>query len=125
MKVAVGVIRDAENRYLITQRSMQTTHGGYWEFPGGKLEQGEDGLSALTREIAEEVGLSVLSSQFLGKIEHAYPGRQVELLVYLIEAYSGTADRLEGQMDLRWVPIEEMSSYRFPEANHKILQLLS
>ncbi len=59
MKVAIAIITDETNRVLITQRGFLTTLGGYWEFPGGKLEADETPEKALIREIKEEINIKV------------------------------------------------------------------
>lgn len=124
MKVAVAVIIDQQQRLLITQRPTNKSHGGFWEFPGGKLEEGEEPQQALKREILEEVGLEVVESQFLTEINHTYDTKKVTLLVFLVTDFNGTAYCREGQMDLRWIKRSEWEDYQFPEANQQIIALL-
>lgn len=124
MKVVVAVITDKEQRVLITQRPTTASHPGLWEFPGGKVEQHELDTQALIREIQEEVGLSVLSFTFLAEINHQYPERKVCLQVYHVSDFSGEPKACESQLDLRWVPIVNLSDFQFPEANLKIINLL-
>lgn len=120
--VAVAVIADSARRVLITRRPAQASHGGLWEFPGGKLEEGEAAEQALRREIHEEVGLEITQSQFLGDVHHAYPHKDVTLRVFWVDQFTGQAACCEQQMDLRWVSVDQLSDYAFPEANYKILQ---
>ena len=124
MKVAVAVIIDKAFRVLITRRALTLSHGGYWEFPGGKLEAGESGSQALTREILEEVGLTINDQQLIGEIEHYYGEKYVHLLIYLIKDFSGAAYCREGQMDLSWTPLDELSNYSFPEANKRVIEMI-
>lgn len=124
MKVAVGIIFDQHRQVLITRRSLATTHPGYWEFPGGKLEIGETAEAALHREIQEEVGLRVLKLQFLGEISHNYDQHVVTLFIFLIEAFEGEATCSEQQIELRWVPLDKLGDYNFPEANDKIVAMI-
>lgn len=124
MRVAVAVITDKEQRILITQRGPQVSHPGLWEFPGGKLEPGESATDALIREIKEEVGLEVLQSHFIGEIHHTYEHHAVSLLVYHVSDFSGMALICEGQMDLRWVPFNELRTFKFPAANEEILDMI-
>lgn len=123
MKVAVGLIFDDQQRILITQRPLHATHGGLWEFPGGKLEDNEPSLQALVREIKEEVGLDVLHAEFLGEVLHSYSRQSVALLVYCVSAFQGEANALENQMDLRWVELARLPEFTFPEANQHIIAL--
>ena len=123
MKVAVGVIVDDQQRILITQRPLHATHGGLWEFPGGKVEDNEASLDALKRELMEEVGLEVLSAEFLGEISHHYANGLVELMVYCVHAFQGHGHAMENQMDLCWVKLECLHEFNFPEANQQIIEL--
>lgn len=124
MKVAVAVIVDAQQRILVTQRPLHTPHGGYWEFPGGKLENNEPAERALIREIKEEVGLDIHQYQCLGQINHQYSDRHVELIIFLVTHFSGTATALEGQLGLKWLAKNELNHAEFPEANHEIFALI-
>ena len=124
MKVAVAVITDKEQRILITRRPLHTSHGGFWEFPGGKLENEELATSALVREIKEEVGIDVTAYDYLGEICHTYDNRLISLLIYHVHDFLGEAICCESQMDLRWVQIEHLQQFQFPAANLKIIELI-
>ena len=124
MKVAVAIITDAQNRILITQRPLHVSHGGYWEFPGGKLEDNELAEHALIREIREEVGLEVLQYQLLGQIYHQYPDKTVQLIIFHVTQFTGTPSCLEGQLDLCWIENEKLNPEVFPEANRGIFDLI-
>ena len=113
IKVVVAVIFDELQRVLITRRGWDTTHGGFWEFPGGKLELNEAPVVGLLREIHEELGIEVLSSEYLGSIQHDYDERSVELLVYRVPSFAGVPICRESQLDLRWVPLDELNQYQF------------
>jgi 8-oxo-dGTP diphosphatase len=124
MKVAVAVIIDDRKRVLITRRPLHASHGGMWEFPGGKLNEDETPLEALKREVLEEVNLDVLNSDFLGEITHTYPHCSVALLVYCVRVFQGIAIAREMQMDLRWVEFERLQDFEFPEANQQIIEMV-
>jgi 8-oxo-dGTP diphosphatase len=125
VKVAVAIIVDQQHRILLTQRSSHVPHGGYWEFPGGKLEANESAEYALIREIKEEVGLEILQHQYLGEIKHQYPDRSVQLLIFLVTKFSGSPACLEGQLNMKWVERADLNSDEFPEANQGIFDLIS
>lgn len=125
MRVAVAIIFDSNNQVLITKRAENASHGGFWEFPGGKLEADESPSSALIREIKEEVTLDVLDYQFLAQIDHNYPNKLVSLLVYHVTHFSGEATCAENQQALCWVPPTDLPNYTFPEANEQILALIA
>lgn len=121
IQVAVGLISDNQQRLLITQRAAHASHGSCWEFPGGKLETDETALSALKRELYEEIGIDVITASFLTTIEHVYSERKVALSVFHVVEFHGEAYCREGQLDLRWVTCAQLSDYSFPEANEKII----
>jgi len=124
MKVAVAVIVDEKQRILITQRPLHASHGGLWEFPGGKLESDETAEQALCREVQEEVGLTLLNWNLLTKITHHYPNKSVELIVFYINQFEGIAFCREGQLNMKWVEANQLNPTDFPEANQAILDLL-
>lgn len=125
IRVAVGVVVDAEDRILITQRPLHKSHGGYWEFPGGKIEAGELAEQALARELLEEVDIQVHDSVWLGDFVHDYDQLRVHLDVFKISRFSGQALCLEGQGNLAWVRVGELGQYQFPAANYKIIDLIN
>ena len=125
IKVAVAVITDNKQRVLVTQRPLYVPQGGLWEFPGGKLELGESAEQALVREIKEEIGLEVKQCHLLGKIEHEYPGKKVQLIVFHVSEFNGIPLCLEGQLDLKWLPKDQLNPVEFPEANSAIFKLFS
>ncbi|MCE3043875.1 (deoxy)nucleoside triphosphate pyrophosphohydrolase [Legionella sp. 16cNR16C] len=124
MKVAVAVIVDHLQKILITQRPLHVPHPGAWEFPGGKVEASENAAGALIREVHEEVGLTVEKYDFLGEVVHSYGAKLVQLQVFLVSHFSGTAVCKESQLDLRWVSLNNLSNFEFPEANLKIIPMI-
>ncbi|WP_058535891.1 8-oxo-dGTP diphosphatase MutT [Legionella saoudiensis] len=124
MQVAVAVIVDEQQRILVTQRPLHASHGGYWEFPGGKLEANELAEQALIREIKEEVGLDVLKHEFLGEVHHQYAERSVQLFIFLVTQFSGSPFCIEGQLAMKWIHRDELNPDEFPEANREVMQLI-
>lgn len=125
MKVAVAVIYNEQGHILIAQRPLHAAHGGMWEFPGGKLEPNELAETALVREIKEEVGLDILDYSFLGEIVHHYGSKVVNLLIFAVKKFQGEPFKREAQLDLRWVEVNTLSEYSFPEANSQIIELIN
>lgn len=121
--VAVAVIENSAGEFLIAQRNHHQHMGGYWEFPGGKVEEHETAFQALQREIREEVALEIQAAQPLLKIPFAYPDKQVLLDVWRVMVFSGTARGCEAQT-VRWVARNALSNYSFPPANRAILTAL-
>jgi 8-oxo-dGTP diphosphatase len=121
--VVAGVIRRADGRLLITQRLHDDTLGGYWEFPGGKVDPGEELRAALARELREELGIETEIGAEVHQVVHAYPDRDVRLYFYEARILSGEPQKLE-VADLRWVTIPELMDYKFPDADRPLLQQL-
>lgn len=115
--VAVAVVLNDGERVLLAQRLKNQFKGGYWEFPGGKVEEDEAVLDALGRELLEEVNLTPESSQFLGCFEHHYDEMSVRLHFYLVRQWLGELRPCLGQK-LIWAQLDELDNYRLPEANH-------
>lgn len=124
IKAAIAVIMDEQKRVLITQRASHLSKGGYWEFPGGKLEWNESPELALIREVKEEVGLEILSYHYLGEVHHLYDTYQVTLYGYVVHQYRGEARCCELQTGIRWVGLDELPAYDFPEANRQLIDIL-
>lgn len=121
INVAVAIIMDDQHRVLITRRAPHISHGGYWEFPGGKLELYEAPEIALIREVKEEVGLDVISYRYLGEVHHSYETYQVNLFGYVVHQYRGEATCCESQTGIHWVYFDDLGNYQFPEANRKLM----
>ncbi|MBI1422769.1 MAG: Nudix family hydrolase [Gammaproteobacteria bacterium] len=121
--VAVGVVADARGRILIARRPEHLHQGGLWEFPGGKLDEGEDVVSALRRELHEEVGIDVKQTRTLIKIEHDYGDKRVCLDVHRVIDFTGNAHGKEGQ-PIKWVSVEELDAFEFPAANRGIINAI-
>ncbi len=120
--IAVGVVFK-QGRVLITRRPEEGLLGGLWEFPGGKLRDGESPAAACTREIMEEVGLAVTIDAPIAEVRHAYSHLRVRLHVFRCR-HTGGRVRRHGPVDHRWVRIAELDRFAFPRANHKFMPFL-
>lgn len=121
--VAVGVIINNRQEVLIAKRAEDLHQGGLWEFPGGKVEQNETVEEALSRELNEELGITVETARPFIKVIHDYPDKSVLLDIWLIEKFTGQP---EGRQDqpLQWVAISDLKHYAFPQANGDIVRAL-
>lgn len=124
LHIAVGVIRDAQGRILISQRRHGTPGAGLWEFPGGKREAGESIEQSLARELNEELGIQVRTCRPLIRIRHRYRDRNVLLDTWLVTDWQGRAQGLEGQA-LTWAPPAELANWSLLPANAPILRAIS
>jgi 8-oxo-dGTP diphosphatase len=123
LHVAVGVITNPQGQVLIAKRPTHVHQGDLWEFPGGKLEPGEDVQMALRRELQEELDIQVQSCRPLGTIRYAYPERTVLLDIHRVDAFAGEPRGREGQ-PIKWVDIEQLRQHTFPAANQGIIHML-
>ncbi len=117
--VAVAVIVQ-QQRVLIALRKPEQHLGGFWEFPGGKVEADETVVDALTREIDEELGVQIKHAEPLIEIKHDYPDKSVCLDVWWVDDFTGEAVGKE-QQQIKWCPINELAEQSFPAANEPIL----
>lgn len=100
INVALGIlIRNNPSEFLLTSRPLGKTLAGYWEFPGGKIEDDETPLDALKRELKEEINISIdeASSSYLGQITHKYPHGVVYLDIILVTKWGGEIEAQELQ----------------------------
>lgn len=121
--VAAGALVDGQGRVLIAQRHADAHQGGLWEFPGGKLEAGEDSESALVRELREELGVDIRVHRPLIRIAHTYPDRDIVLHVHRVDDWVGEPQGQEGQ-PLEWVASEQLSTYPMPAADRPVVTAL-
>ncbi len=121
--VAVAVIKNKKNQYLIAKRLKHVHQGGQWEFPGGKVEIGETTLGALTRELQEEVAIQLQTARPFIQVKHHYEDRSVLLDVWLVTEFSGQAEGCEGQ-SIAWQPIDALIPEKFPQANWPIMKAI-
>jgi 8-oxo-dGTP diphosphatase len=122
--VVVGVLLNDNQQVLIALRPVQSHQGGLWEFPGGKVEEGESVEYALNRDFEEELGISVLACTELTQIRHEYSDKSVLLDVWRIEKYSGTPKGREGQV-IEWRALSKLRAEDFPKANERIIRVLN
>jgi len=118
--VAAAVIVNPAGEVLLALRPKDKHQGGLWEFPGGKVEPGEEVLTALGRELQEEVGIAVTQARPLIRIQHRYPDKAVLLDVWRVDDFEGAPHGREGQ-PIEWVLPEALPQRAFPAANLPIV----
>jgi mutator protein MutT len=119
IRVAAGLVFDG-GRLLITQRPAEKHLGGLWEFPGGKLDDGESYPDCLRRELREELGVEVAVGSMLAAIEHAYPEKTVRIQFYRCSLTSGVPSAIECA-DLEWITADQLDQFVFPPADTGLL----
>jgi len=121
--VLAGVVRSPHGRILVAQRRQGTHLAGLWEFPGGKLEPGEQRLDALVRELREEVGIVVQAAHPLISVPHRYPEKRIVLDVWEVTGYAGQPQACEGQ-SLAWIAPSALPELPMPEADRPVIAAL-
>ena len=124
-KTVVAALLSQQGRLLICQRSANGTFAGKWEFPGGKIEPGEDPKTALRRELQEELGIVAQVGEEVWRVEHQYAGHApLRLLFFAITAYRGTVENRVFQQ-VCWAAPEELRHYDFLAADLTLVQKLT
>jgi mutator protein MutT len=121
--VVAAAVMDAAGRVLIAQRPAGKHMAGGWEFPGGKLELGEDRRAGLKRELREEIGIEIETPRPLMRLRHAYPDRDVLLDIWVVRQYSGEPQALDHQA-LRWCRQDELETAELLPADKPIVRAL-
>ena len=123
LHVVVGVLKDADGRVLIQERRPGTPKPGKWEFPGGKLEKGEEPWAGLTRELFEELGVAVIEADSLTTVTHDYDHAKVRLDTFLVTRFDGEPLGKEGQQ-IAWTLIANIGDFDVLEAVWPIVSAL-
>ena len=121
--VAAGIVQRADGRVLLAQRPPGKPWAGYWEFPGGKIEPGEQPRAALARELHEELGIELDRADPWITRDYAYPEKRVRLHFFRVPVWHGTPHGREGQ-DLSWQDPQAVTVTPLLPANAAILQAL-
>jgi len=125
MKQVVAALIWKDDKVLVCQRTRHQTMPLKWEFPGGKIEEGEQPRDALRRELEEELGIDAKIGEEVARIRHDYKtGNSVELRFYVVREYSG---ELENRIfrDVLWAERQDLPSYDFLEADRELVQDLA
>jgi 8-oxo-dGTP diphosphatase len=121
--VVTAAVIERGGAYLVTRRPGGVHLEGYWEFPGGKCEPGEDHETCLRREIEEELGVDVRVGRQIFEVAHEYPDRAVELHFFECELLGEPVARL-GQ-EMKWVGPGDLAALEFPAADAELIKLLA
>ena len=121
--VAAGILCDPQGRVLIAERLGDGPFHGLWEFPGGKIGNGETALEALARELAEELGIEITSCASFMNLRHEYDDRIVTIEFFIVSDWQSEPVGREGQA-LRWVPREQLDAGELLPADIPVIQAL-
>ncbi|MDN3681540.1 8-oxo-dGTP diphosphatase MutT [Vibrio tapetis subsp. quintayensis] len=119
--IAAGVIFNLEKTQVyITKRPEKAHKGGLWEFPGGKVEDGENASDAAVRELFEEIGIEVTQLALFQHLQHDYSDKSLEFDFFVVTEFKHQPYGKEGQLG-QWVDIHQLTDFEFPEANIPVL----
>ncbi len=121
LKVVIAIIVNDKQEILLTQRGYSSSYSEYWEFPGGKVEQGELESKAIFREIKEELGILLQSYYFWHQFDHQYEDKAIRFYCYIVRSYTGTPMCAEKQLALDYFNVQALKKLEFPPANIKII----
>jgi 8-oxo-dGTP diphosphatase len=127
LRVVAAALIDARGRVLLADRPAGKHMAGWWEFPGGKIASGESDTDALVRELREELGIEARPDHEIARLQHEYPDRSVEIVLWRATITGGEPRGLDGQQ-LKWVDTYALSDEKLLEADRPFiaaLQLLS
>ena len=120
IKVVGGIIID-KNKILIAQRSNQKEHPLKWEFPGGKIQENENPIEALKREIKEELSIDIKKSKFLLDYQYDYQDiKKIHLYFYKIDEYVGKVRNIEHNQ-LLWIQRNDLEKLDFLDGDRMII----
>jgi len=124
VSVALALVRSGD-RWLVSRRSEGRVFAGLWEFPGGKVQPGEEPSATAVRETREETGLQVEAVRELGAVDTAHDGKKFDL--YLVECRPLAGEAVPASpavTEVRWVTLEELQALPMPPANARIIERL-
>ena len=121
MITVTAAILFKDNKIFLARRNSETKHAGKWEFPGGKMEQGESVEQCLTREIKEEFSINITVNEFFAESIHEYEHAKIRLLAYRITWVSGKM-ALKDHDRIAWVSPDRLLEYDLLPADIPIAQ---
>lgn len=124
IEVVAAILR-SKNKVLIGKRRKNDSNAGRWEFPGGKVNNGETSEAALRREIQEELGIKLSALAFFDEITHTYPTYTVHIRFYISDMPENIELFPTSHDDLQWIELQDYKNYDFLEANRGILKKLA
>ncbi|MBZ5544274.1 MAG: (deoxy)nucleoside triphosphate pyrophosphohydrolase [Acidobacteriia bacterium] len=121
--VTAGILVDGD-RILICQRHRADAYGLQWEFPGGKVRDGEGLEDSLRRELAEELSIEAEIGRELFRLRHRYPDRYVEVVFFSVPTYQGKVTNRVFE-SVSWAPRENLPEYNFLEADRELVSRIA
>ena len=123
-RITTAGILKKEGKYFIAKREESGSIGGLWEFPGGKNRYTETEAETLIREFDEELGLQIEVGQLLHEHDFTNKDTLYHLKAYWVTAKENQIRELSVHTEYRWVPLEQLSEYRFAPSDQEIVKTL-
>ena len=123
MQTVTAAILIQDDKVFIGQRKSGKQMANLWEFPGGKLEEGETPQECLVREMREEFGVEVAVREYFGESIYQYEHGSIKLLAYLVD-WTGGEMTLRDHQDCKWVSFNDLEGYEFVPADMPFVQKL-
>jgi 8-oxo-dGTP diphosphatase len=121
--VTAGIVINGD-LILICQRRHSDAYGLQWEFPGGKVKEGEELKASLRRELAEELMIEAEIGEEVFRVHHRYPDRYVEVVFFAVRSFRGTI-RNQVFEAVEWVPRTQLRQFNFLEADRELVRRIS
>lgn len=123
--VVAAALIDRKKNILVAERPIGKSMAGLWEFPGGKIEEGEAPEYALMRELREELGIETRPCGMwpIGYVSHNYPDFHLLMPLFAIRVWRGDPTPREGQR-LKWVSVQDLYSLEMPAADKPLIAQL-
>lgn len=123
LSVTAAIIRNKEGKILICQRADDSSMGGLWEFPGGKLEPGESLEECVVRECREELSVEIAVHGIFAQTQYQYPDKLIDFTFFSASVTGGDI-KMNVHKAIRWADISETANYEFCPADIEILDML-
>jgi 8-oxo-dGTP diphosphatase len=123
IKVTAAIIQDSDGKYLLARRKKNSHMEMRWEFPGGKIEEGESPEDCLARELHEEFGITATIGSYFGISEFDYGEKHITLLAYRVDNFSGEFE-VNAHEEIKWVKLEDFKDYHFADADIPFVEKL-
>jgi 8-oxo-dGTP diphosphatase len=124
IEVAAAIFK-TDKKVLIGKRMQGDSNGGKWEFPGGKIHEGESAENALRREIKEELGFELEGFVFFDQVQFDYPKYSVNIQFYLVDVNDEMEFVKNSHYEMLWINPQDSDHYEFLEANKIVLRKLA
>lgn len=121
IEVTAAILEEG-NKIMIARRAQGKHLAGYWEFPGGKIEQDETPEICLTRELKEEFEIDVKIGKFIGESVFNYPNKTIKLIAFTGQIINGKM-MLNDHDKIEWIKLEEINNYKLAPADLPLIEL--